>query len=146
MAETKRVLILCTGNSARSQMAEGLLRNLSDYKVESAGVAPSDVRPEAVEAMREINIDISKHRSKSVDEFTGQSFDYIITVCDNAKETCPIFSGSASQIHRRFIDPPPENVGDYQSRLQIFREVRDELKDWLIDFVDKTKAVSASRP
>lgn len=137
MSETKRVLILCTGNSARSQMAEGLLRNLSDFEVESAGVAPSSVRPEAVEAMREINIDISKHRSKSVDEFTGQNFDYIITVCDNANETCPVFSGSATRIHQSFVDPPSASVGDYQSRLKIFREVRDELKDWLTDFADK---------
>lgn len=137
MSEKKRVLILCTGNSARSQMAEGLLRNMSDFEVESAGVAPSKVRPEAVEAMREIGIDISAHRSKSVDEFVGQNFEYIITVCDNAKETCPVFSGSATRIHQSFVDPPPENVGDYQSRLKIFREVRDELKDWLTDFARK---------
>ena len=139
MSERKSVLILCTGNSARSQMAEGLLRNMSNFEVESAGVAPSSVRPEAVEAMSEIGIDISEHRSKSVDEFAGRSFDYIITVCDNAKETCPVFSGSATRIHQSFVNPPPENVGDYQSRLKIFREVRDELKDWLTDFVDKRK-------
>ena len=137
MSERKSVLILCTGNSARSQMAEGLLRNMSNFEVESAGVAPSSVRPEAVEAMSEIGIDISEHRSKSVDEFAGRSFDYIITVCDNAKETCPVFSGSATRIHQSFVDPPPENVGDYQSRLKIFREVRDELKDWLTDFARK---------
>jgi arsenate reductase len=89
----KQVLILCTGNSARSQMAEGLLRELSadKFTVESAGVAPGKVRREAVEAMREIGIDISSHRSKSVDEFVGRNFDYIITVCDNAKVTCPFF-------------------------------------------------------
>ena len=141
MSETKRVLILCTGNSARSQMAEGLLRDLGGdaFEVESAGVAPSSLRPEAVEAMREINIDIAKHRSKSVDEFTGRNFDYIVTVCDNAKETCPVFPGSATRIHQSFIDPPPETVGDYQSRLKIFREVRDELKEWLTDFVDNRK-------
>ena len=141
MSEKTRVLILCTGNSARSQMAEGLLRDLGGdaFEVESAGVAPSRVRPEAVEAMREINIDIAKHRSKSVEEFAGRSFEYIITVCDNAKETCPVFSGSATRIHQSFVDPPPENVGDYQSRLKIFREVRDELKDWLTGFVDKRK-------
>ncbi len=137
MSEKARVLILCTGNSARSQMAEGLLREISGdrYEVESAGVAPSRVRPEAVEAMREIGIDISTHRSKSVDEFAGQSFDYIITVCDNANETCPVFSGSATRIHQSSVDPPPESVGDYDLRLKIFREVRDELKDWLTDFV-----------
>ncbi len=137
MNEKKRVLILCTGNSARSQMAEGLLREIGGDKleVESAGVAPSSVRPEAVEAMREIGIDISGHRSKSADEFTEQQFDYIITVCDNAKETCPEFSGNATRIHQSFEDPPPETVGDYQSRLKIFRRVRDEISEWLNLFI-----------
>lgn len=127
----KRVLILCTGNSARSQMAEGLLRKLGGdaFEVESAGVAPSRVRPEAVEAMREIGVDISGQRSKSVDEFAGRNLEYVITVCDNANETCPAYSGETTRIHRSFVDPPPENVGDYESRLTIFREVRDELKD-----------------
>lgn len=137
MNEKKRVLILCTGNSARSQMAEGLLREIGGDKleVESAGVAPSSVRPEAVEAMREIGIDISGHRSKSADEFTEQQFDYIITVCDNAKETCPVFSGNAKRIHQSFEDPPPETVSDYQSRLKIFRRVRDEISEWLNLFI-----------
>ena len=86
-----RVLILCTGNSARSQMAEGLLRHDAGnvYEVFSAGINPTHVRPEAVAVMREVGIDISGHRSKSVDEFAGQNFDYVITVCDNAKESCP---------------------------------------------------------
>src|ERR1051325_846900 len=99
MSERKRVLILCTGNSARSQMAEGLLRALAGELVEvaSAGVSPSSVRPEAIEAMRETGIDISSHRSRSVDEFTDQRFDYVITVCDNAREHCPVFP------------PPPKN-------------------------------------
>ena len=141
MKRQKRVLILCTGNSARSQMAEGLLKKIGgdEFAVESAGVAPSRVRPEAVEAMREIGIDIQAHRSKSVDEFDGQNFDYIITVCDNAKETCPVFSGNATRIHQSFTDPPPEAVGDYESRLKIFRTVRDQLREWLIDFVRKQK-------
>lgn len=142
MNEKKRVLILCTGNSARSQMAEGLLREIGGDKleVESAGVAPSSVRPEAVEAMREIGIDISGHRSKSADEFTEQQFDYIITVCDNAKETCPVFSGNATRIHQSFEDPPPERVGDYRSRLKIFRRVRDEISVWLKKFADSLQA------
>ena len=141
MNEKKRVLILCTGNSARSQMAEGLLREIGGDKfaVESAGVAPSSVRPEAVEAMGEIGFDISGHRSKSADEFIGQTFDYIITVCDNAKETCPVFSGKATRIHQSFEDPPPESSGDYQSRLKIFRRVRDEIRDWLNLFVRQYK-------
>jgi len=133
MSDKKRFLILCTGNSARSQMAEGLLREIGEdkFEVESAGVAPSSVRPEAIEAMKEIGIDISDHRSKSIDEFTGQNFDYIITVCDNAKESCPVFPGHATRFHRSFEDPPPETMGDYESRLEVFRRVRDEIRDWL---------------
>ena len=139
MSEKKRVLILCTGNSARSQMAEGLLRELGagKFEVESAGVAPSSVRPEAIEAMREIGIDISSHRSKSVDEFIGQKFDYIITVCDNANESCPVFPGEAKRIHQSFEDPPPATVRDYDSRLKIFRRVRDELSEWLKTFINR---------
>ena len=127
MENKKRVLILCTGNSARSQMAEGLLRHDSGDKFEvmSAGVEPSIVRPEAIAAMKEIDIDITGHRSKSADEFVGQNFDYIITVCDNAKETCPVFPGHAARIHQSFEDPPPAAVGDDESRLAIFRRVRD---------------------
>lgn len=136
MNEKKRVLILCTGNSARSQMAEGLLRHDAGdrFEVISAGVAPSSVRREAVEAMSEIGIDISWQRSKSADEFIGQKFDYIITVCDNAKETCPFFPGDAIRIHQSFEDPPPETASDYESRLKIFRRVRDEMRRWLREF------------
>ncbi|MFN2513941.1 MAG: arsenate reductase ArsC [Pyrinomonadaceae bacterium] len=136
MSNPKRVLILCTGNSARSQMAEGLMRYEAGerFEVESAGVTPSSVRAEAVEAMKEIGIDISTHRSKSVDEFVGQDFDYIITVCDNAKETCPVFPGKAKRIHKNFEDPPPASVGDHNSRMAVFRKVRDEIRDWLQDF------------
>jgi arsenate reductase len=135
----KRVLILCTGNSARSQMAEGLLRHDAGgrFEVESAGVEPSSVRPEAIEAMREIGIDISKHRSKSADEFTGQRFDYVITVCDHAKETCPVFPGDAARIHQSFEDPPPSTIGDHASRLEIFRRVRDEIRAWLREFASE---------
>jgi arsenate reductase len=101
MSDKQRVLILCTGNSARSQMAEGLLRHDAGerFEVESAGTKPSSVRPEAIEAMRELGIDISEHRSKSVEEFEGQHFDYVITVCDNAKESCPVFFGAAKRLH-----------------------------------------------
>jgi arsenate reductase len=142
MTQKKRVLILCTGNSARSQMAEGLLREFGgdEFTVESAGVAPSEVRREAVEAMREIGIDISRHRSKSIEEFAGRNFDFIITVCDNAKDTCPVFPGSAKRIHQSFTDPPPTSVGDDEARLKIFREVRDQLREWLNDFVLSEKS------
>jgi len=142
MSNLKRVLILCTGNSARSQMAEGLLRDEAGdrFEVQSAGVTPSSVRPEAIEAMSEIGIDISRHRSKSVDEFVGQDFDYIITVCDNAKETCPVFPGKAQRIHKNFEDPPSASIGDHNSRMAIFRRVRDEIRDWLKDFIEAETA------
>jgi len=139
MSDKKRVLILCTGNSARSQMAEGLLRSVAGdrFEVESAGVEPSSVRPEAIEAMKEIGIDISGHRSKSVDEFAGEEFDYIITVCDNAKESCPVFPGKAVRIHQMFEDPPAESVGTYDSRMVIFRRARDEIREWLPKLISK---------
>ncbi|MET0649335.1 MAG: arsenate reductase ArsC [Pyrinomonadaceae bacterium] len=144
MSERSRVLILCTGNSARSQMAEGLLRQDGGerFEVESAGVSPSSVRPEAVEAMREVGIDISGQRSKSAEEFVGQDFDYIITVCDNARETCPVFPGGAERIHQSFEDPPHPGAADPETTLAVFRRVRDEIRDWLRDdFIPR-----ASRP
>jgi arsenate reductase (thioredoxin) len=139
MTMPKKVLILCTGNSARSQMAEGILRHDggSAFEVESAGVKPSSVRPEAIRVMSEIGIDISGHRSKSADEFTGQVFDYIITVCDNAKETCPVFPGKATRIHQSFEDPPPPGVGSDEERLAIFRRVRDEIREWTKGFISE---------
>ena len=124
----KRVLILCTGNSARSQMAEGLLRNMAGdrFNVNSAGITPSYVRPEAIEVMREIGIDISGHRSKSVDEFAGQEFDFVITVCDNAEENCPVFPGKTTRIHWRFDDPAAVTENG-ETRLAAFREIRDQI-------------------
>ena len=140
MTNRKRVLILCTGNSARSQMAEGLLRNLAGdrFEAESAGVAPTHVRPEAITVMRELGIDISQHRSKSVDEFLGQQFDYVITVCDNANEQCPVFPANTKRIHWSFEDPA-EAKGDEHSRLAVFRKVRDEITDQLRRFSDEAK-------
>ena len=137
MAEKKRVLILCTGNSARSQMAEGILRHDcgGDFEVFSAGVKASFVRPEAIQAMSEIGIDISNHRSKSVEEFIDQQFDYVITVCNNAKESCPVFPGNAVRIHQSFDDPPPPGVGDDEFRLAVFRRVRDEIRHWVEGFI-----------
>ena len=132
MSDKKRVLILCTGNSARSQMAEGLLKNMAGdrFEVESAGVAPSAVRPDAIEAMSEIGIDISGHRSKSVDEFVDQNFDYIITVCDNAKESCPVFPGNAVRLHWSFDDPAAVE-GTEVERLAAFRKIRDQIAERL---------------
>ena len=139
---SKRVLILCTGNSARSQMAEGLLRALAGemFAVESAGVSPSTVRPEAIAAMREIGIDISGQRSKSVDEFTGQQFDYVITVCDNAREQCPVFPAETKRLHWSF-DDPAALVGDEAARLAVFRRVRDEIEERLRSFIREEIAV-----
>ena len=124
-----RVLILCTGNSARSQMAEGLLRHDAGntYEVFSAGTKPTHVRPEAIDVMREVGIDISGHRSKSVDEFGGQDFDYVITVCDNAKESCPIFPAKTKRIHWSIEDPAAVQ-GSQEQTLTAFRRARDELR------------------
>ena len=135
MSAKIKVLILCTGNSARSQIAEGLLREIGGKKftVESAGVIKSFVRPQAIEAMKEIGIDISGHRSKSVDEFTGQEFDYVITVCDNAKESCPVFPSNVKRIHWSF-DDPAEATGSEEEKLAIFRRVRDEIREKLREF------------
>ena len=139
MSEKKTVLILCTGNSARSQMAEGLLRHdaANGFQVASAGVEPTRVRPEAVEVMSEIGIDISAHRSKSVDEFAGQEFDYVITVCDNANEHCPIFPGHTKRIHWSFEDPAAAE-GDENTRLNVFRRVRDDIRHRLRLFAAAT--------
>jgi len=135
MGDKKRVLILCTGNSARSQMAEGLLREIGGVRFEvfSAGKRPSSVRPEAIEAMREVGIDISDHRSKSVDEFAGREFDYVITVCDNARKECPVFPGRTERVHWGFDDPAVA-AGEWPERVAVFRRVRDEigarLREW----------------
>jgi arsenate reductase len=133
--EKKRVLILCTGNSARSQMAEGLLRHDAGerFDVESAGTKPGMVRPEAIAAMKELGIDIGAHRSKHVDEFDGQRFDYVITVCENAKESCPMFFGTAKRRHHSFDDPAALD-GSEDERLALFRRVRGELRDYLSEF------------
>lgn len=120
-------------------MAEGLLRHFAGdrFEVASAGVSPTQVRPEAVTAMREIDVDISHHHSKSVDEFTGQEFDFVITVCDNANEQCPVFPGKTERIHWSFDDPAAA-VGDEESRLAVFRRVRDEISQKLRVFIDSS--------
>ena len=138
MSKKKRVLILCTGNAARSQMAEGLLRfdGGESFEVASAGTHPSYVREAAIAVMKELGIDISGHRSKSVEEFVDQSFDYVITVCDNAKESCPIFPGSPVRIHWSIADPVFA-PGDEQAKLVAFRKARDELRYHLKHFIEK---------
>ena len=132
----RRVLILCTGNSARSQMAEGLLRRLGGaaYDVYSAGTRPVIVNPLAIEAMREIGMDISSHRSKSVAEFDGQRFDTVITVCDSAAEQCPIFPGAPWRIHWSLPDPAAVG-GTQEEKLAAFRAVRTTLETRLREFL-----------
>jgi arsenate reductase len=117
-------------------MAEGLLRHDAGarFEVASAGTKPSHVRPEAIAAMNEIGIDISGHRSKSVDEFGGQAFDYVITVCDNAKESCPVFPAATKRIHWG-LDDPAALHGSEAERLAAFRRIRDELRKHLQHFV-----------
>ena len=123
----QRVLILCTGNSARSQMAEGLMRHDAGnrFDVFSAGTRPGTVRAEAIAVMAELGIDLSRHRSKHVEEFAGQTFDYVLTVCDNAREICPVFPGAGKMVHQAFEDP----VG-----VPAFRRVRDEIRAYLRGF------------
>jgi arsenate reductase len=119
---------MCTGNVARSQMAEGLLRHLAGerFEVFSGGVIPSYVRPNAITVMKELGIDISDHRSKSVNEFIGTPFDYVITVCDYAAQRCPTFPGDAKRIHWSIEDPVV--IGDDEAQLEAFRTARDDLK------------------
>jgi len=128
----RKVLFVCFHNSARSQIAEGLLRALrgDKYEVYSGGVEPSYVNPHAIQVMTELGIDISKHRSKSIEEFKGISFDYVVTVCDHAKESCPFFPGEGKRIHKNFQDPS-RLVGAESEILTGFREVRDQIKDWI---------------
>jgi arsenate reductase len=127
-----RVLFLCTGNSARSQMAEALLRSLggADFEVFSAGTDPKGLNPLAVEVMRDTGIDISRHESKSLDRFLGQSFDYIITVCDRARDNCPTFPGDSERIHWGYDDPAAA-AGSRGQQLAVFRRVRNEINERL---------------
>ena len=132
---TARVLILCTGNSARSQMAEGLLRHDAGdrFDVQSAGTKPSRVRPEAIAVMNELGIDISGQRSKHVDEVAGTAFDYVLTVCDQAREACPVFPAQTQRLHHAFQDPAAFE-GSEEERLAVFRRVRDEIRTYLKTF------------
>lgn len=147
MSQTKtiqgkiKVLFICTHNSARSQMAEGILRYFySDkYEVYSAGTRAANVHPFAVEVMKEIGIDISNHSSKNLDRFLGMELDHVITVCDNANESCPLFPGGKNRMHRSFRDPVRIEGGksdvhveyDEEKALEVFRQVRDEIYNWV---------------
>jgi arsenate reductase len=143
MSGKRRILVLCTGNSARSQMGEGLFRHEGggDWEVFSAGTKPGAVRPEAIAVMKEIGIDISGHRSKSVDKFAGQNFDYVVTVCDNARDTCPVFPAHAARIHWSLEDPAAFQGTD-EARLAFFRKIRDQLHERVKTFFRDRQAAA----
>ena len=130
----RTVLFICTHNSARSQMAEGLINGLysSILTAKSAGTKPGQVHPLAIEVMAEIGIDISDYRSKGLVEFKDQEFDYVVMVCSNASETCPFFPGGKEQIHHSFEDPA-DMVGTEEKKLEAFRKSRNEINKWIID-------------
>lgn len=131
----RKILILCTGNSCRSQMAEGLLASfLSNYKVYSAGTKPEMVNPFAIKAMAQIGIDISKKSSNHVDEYTDINFDYVFTLCDNAKEICPVYPKAKQMIHHSFFDPA-DTTGTDSEQLEFYVKVRNQLNDYFKDFV-----------
>jgi arsenate reductase len=131
----KKILFLCTGNSARSQMAEGLTNHLrgDEFEAYSAGVEPLRVHPYAIAVMKEIGIDISHQRSKHVDEFAQSPFDYIVTLCDNAAATCPLFKGGGKIIHQGFTNPA-DAKGSEEEKKNVFRSVREELKEFILSF------------
>lgn len=136
----RRVLILCTGNSCRSQMAEALWERLGqgEWQSESAGSNPSGyVHPLAIEAMRELDIDISGYRSKSLTEFLEQPFDLVVTVCDNAHEACPTFQGARQTLHWPF-DDPADAEGTDEQKMVVFRRVRDEIRDRIRSYLDQS--------
>ena len=134
MKEVQRVLFLCTGNSCRSQMAEGLLQSIGhgSFEAYSAGTEPKGLNPLAIRAMSEIDIDISAQTSESVAQYSDEDFDFVITVCDRARETCPVLPGG-KQLHWSF-DDPAEATGSEQQRLPVFRRVRDEIRARIEEF------------
>ncbi|MFX0059917.1 MAG: arsenate reductase ArsC [Candidatus Hodarchaeota archaeon] len=130
--EKKKILFICSHNSARSQMAEGLVNCFFNDKFEaySAGTEAAFVRPQAIKVMKEIGIDISNHRSKHMKEFFGSKFDLAVTVCDNAQKICPIFPGAKKNIHKSFPDPSAA-TGTEEQKLKVFREIRKQIQKWL---------------
>lgn len=139
MSQPIRVLFLCTHNSARSQMAEGLLRSMAPDRFEalSAGTQATAVRPEAVAVMRELGIDIGSQQSKSLDRFAGQPIDWLVTVCDQAREACPTLPGAGNQLHWSIEDPAAVSGTD-QERMAAFRAARDDLASRIRDFLART--------
>lgn len=139
----KTVLFLCTANSCRSQMAEGIVNHFFGNELEafSAGTHASFVHPLAIEALKEIGIDISEKRSKNLSEFDGQKFDYVITLCGDANETCPLYIGGAKKTHIGF-DDPAKATGTKDEMMREFRRVRDEIREKLTDFFGKKKIIN----
>jgi arsenate reductase (thioredoxin) len=129
MTTRQRILFLCTHNSARSQMAEGLLRHLGGERFEafSAGTEATRVRPLAIEAMAELGIDLAQQESKTLDRYLGEPFDAVITVCDQAAEACPVFPGAKRRLHWSFPDPS-KAIGTKEEQLAVYRRVRDEIR------------------
>jgi arsenate reductase (thioredoxin) len=136
--DMKRVLFICTRNSSRSQMAEGLINHdlAGRFEAFSAGTEPSFINPLAIAVMKELGMDISRHRSKGLDEFVGQKFDYVITLCSQADEACPVFFGGTKKIHMGFLDPAA-TIGGEQERIAAFREVRDQIRKQIVEFLSK---------
>ncbi len=134
----KRILIVCTDNAATSQMAESFLRRITFNRVEvfSAGIKPKPVHPMTLQVMRELGIDLSAHRSKSVNEFYHDQFDYVITLHDDAREKCPSFQGSHTKIHKS-VEDPTKVRGSENDKLESFRRVRDQIKEWLTEFAER---------
>lgn len=143
MNERLKVLFLCTGNSCRSQMAEGWAKYLKGNIIEaySAGIEKHGVNPHAIEVMQEVGVDISSHQSKYVKELIDIEFDYVVTVCNNANKNCPYFSGRSKKIHVGFDDPGgfPEEAGTKEEVLKEFRRVRDEIKDFISTLPESLK-------
>ncbi len=137
----KRVLFICTHNSARSQMAEGLVNHDLAGRVQafSAGTDPTFVHPLAIAAMKEVGIDISRHRSKSIDEFADEKFDFVITLCDHAAESCPVFFGGTRRMHMGFPDPSGVK-GTEEEKVSFFRKLRDQIREEVVDFLSKQGA------
>ncbi|MCL4417249.1 MAG: arsenate reductase ArsC [Actinobacteria bacterium] len=132
---TKKILILCTGNSCRSQMAEGFFKHYrKDWNIHSAGISPKGLNPLAVKVMLERDIDISGQTSDSIEKYINEDFDYVITVCDKARESCPVFPNAKESIHWSFEDPA-DAYGSYEEKISRFREIRNQIEEKIIDFL-----------
>ena len=126
----KKILVLCTGNSCRSQMAHGFLETFTDYQIFSAGTKPEPVNKYAAEVMNELDIDISTNSSNHIDEYVDQEITLVLTVCDNAKEICPVFPVKTNFIHFSF-DDPADAIGTYEEKIVVYRKIRDQIQDYI---------------